>query len=72
MMASQSKESLLLCVAAGIPACRRAGLPSPAEKTSRISWRVGKFVSGGNRGRFAGRQGCTPSTATKDGRRYNY
>ncbi len=29
-------------VAAGIPACRRAGLPSPAETTPRQSERVGK------------------------------
>jgi hypothetical protein len=28
-------------VAAGILACRRAGFPSPAAKTSRMSARVG-------------------------------
>ena len=47
----RSRSCLGAVVAAGIPACRRAGLPSPAEKTSRIAKRVETFVSRRNIGR---------------------
>jgi hypothetical protein len=45
---SQGQSSLVKVgqdVAAGIPACRRAGLPSPAEKTLRKSRRIGILAS---------------------------
>jgi hypothetical protein len=52
-------------VAAGIPACRRAGLPSPAERTVRPPERVGKSRASSTTGRSSGRQGCAPSTAAR-------
>jgi hypothetical protein len=53
-------------VAAGIPACRRAGLPSPAEKTSRIVKRLDELqpplaimpIPGGKDATLYVRQGC--------------
>jgi len=53
-------------VAAGIPACRRAGLPSPAEETLRQPERVKSFenhttyhvIPGGRAAALYVRQGC--------------
>ena len=67
---TSGKDARCYMVVAGIPACRRAGLPSPAERTSRKLQRFGKL---GRRERirvFIRAAGMPPSTSGKDARRY--
>jgi hypothetical protein len=53
-------------VAVGILACRRAGLPSPAERTSRTPKRRESFQASRAFHACSGRQGCPPSTSGRD------
>jgi len=65
---SQNLRDADALVAAGIPACRRAGLPRPAEKNSRTTGLLGKVhaprarhaKSGRQDAALHGRQGCLP------------
>ena len=56
-------------MAEGIPACRRAGLPSPAEKSTYAIQRWNVPLTSRLATRFRAAR-MPPSTATKDGRRY--
>ena len=51
---------VLANVAAGIPACRKAGLPSPADKNSRPIRRLEILPAADNRARFFRAAGCRP------------
>jgi hypothetical protein len=67
----QNTMNLNTEVAAIIPACRRTGPPSPAERTARFSCDAGILNLAQKSTLPSGRQGCPPTTAGKDACCYN-